>query len=205
MTQVALAQDEDMVETLSPDRADEAFREGSLPRTLGSREDFLDLHALHALAEGVPVDGVAIAEEIGWSGVGREGVHGLLSGPSRGGMLGDVEVEDPAPMVSEDDQDEEHPQLSSGHSEEVDRDEIPDVIREERPPGLRGRCRALRDQAGDRTLGYFNPELQQLPMDSGCAPERIRGGHLADEGDDLMISALIDGRPTWRLLESLAQ
>ena len=49
-------------------------------------------------------------------------VHDLLSGPSRGGMLGDVEVQDPTPMVSEDDQDEEHPQLSGGNGEEVDRD-----------------------------------------------------------------------------------
>jgi hypothetical protein len=74
-------------------------------------------------------------------------------------MRGDVEVQDPTPMVSEDDQDEEHLQASGGHGEEVDRDEIADVIREERAPGLGGRCRALRHEAGDRTLGYFDPEL----------------------------------------------
>ena len=42
VSQVALAQDEDMAETLSPDRADQAFGEGILPRASGSREDFLD-------------------------------------------------------------------------------------------------------------------------------------------------------------------
>ena len=41
-----------------------------------------------------------------------------------GGMLGDVEVEDPAPMVGQDDQDEEHTQLSGGHGEEVEGDEV---------------------------------------------------------------------------------
>jgi hypothetical protein len=126
VSQVALAQDEDVVETLTPDRADEALRERILPRASGSREDFLDLHALHVLAEGVPIDGVAIAEEIGRGGVVREGVHDLLGCPKSGGMLGDVEVQDPAPMVREDDQDEEHPQLSGGNGEEVDRDEIPE-------------------------------------------------------------------------------
>ena len=75
-------------------------------------------------------------------------------------MRGDVEVQDPAPMVNEDDQDKQHPQLSGGNGEEVDRDQVPDMVREERAPGLRGRCRALRDQTGDRTLGDFNPELQ---------------------------------------------
>jgi hypothetical protein len=78
---VALAQDEDMVETLSANRADQAFREGILPRASGSREDFLDLHAPHTLAEGVPVDGVSIAEEIGRGGVVGESVHDLLGGP----------------------------------------------------------------------------------------------------------------------------
>jgi hypothetical protein len=43
-----------------------------LPRASGSREDFLDLHASHTLAEGVPVDGVSIAQETGRGGVVRE-------------------------------------------------------------------------------------------------------------------------------------
>jgi hypothetical protein len=67
-------------------------------------------------------------------------------------MLGDVEMQSPASMVSERGQDQEHPQLSGGHREEVDRDQILDMVREERAPRLRGRCRARRDQAGDPAL-----------------------------------------------------
>ena len=37
--QVAFAQNEDMVEALAPDRADESFREGVLPRALGRPEN----------------------------------------------------------------------------------------------------------------------------------------------------------------------
>ena len=74
---MALAQDEDVVETLTADRADEAFREGILPRASSSREDLLDPHALHELAEAVPVDRVAIAEEISGGGVVWEGVDDL--------------------------------------------------------------------------------------------------------------------------------
>ena len=94
--------------------AAQANREGVLLRAAGGREDLLDLHALHALAEEVTVDGVAIAEELGRSGIVREGVHDLLSGPSSGGMHGDIEVQHSAPMVSEDDEDEEHTHLSGG-------------------------------------------------------------------------------------------
>jgi ribosomal protein L16 Arg81 hydroxylase len=39
-------------------------------------------------------------------------------------MLGRVEVNDAPPMVGEDDQDEEDAQVSGGHGEEVDRDQV---------------------------------------------------------------------------------
>jgi hypothetical protein len=156
-----------------------------LPRTSGSREHFLDLHTLYTLVEGVPVDRIAIAQEIGGCGVVREGVHDLLGCPSCRGMLGDVEVEDPTPMVGEDDEDEEHTQASNGNGEEVDRNQVLDVVSEERSPGLRRRCAPFADQPRDRALGHVNPELDELPMDSGRAPQRIGGGHLSDEGDEL--------------------
>jgi len=44
VAQVALAQDEDVVETLAPDRADDALRDGVLVGPAGGRENFLDLH-----------------------------------------------------------------------------------------------------------------------------------------------------------------
>ena len=101
------------------------------------RENFLDTHALHALTKRVPVDVVTIAQEIGGRGVVREGVHDLLGGPVGGWMLRHVEVDDAAAMVGEHDEDEEHPQAGRGHREEVERDEILDMVVEERPPGLR--------------------------------------------------------------------
>jgi hypothetical protein len=121
-----------VIETLAADRAYESFREGILPRSLGGGEDFLDLHALHALAEMATIDRIAIAEEIGRGGVVREGLHDLLGGPSSRGMLGDVEVQDSTPRVREDDQDEEHMQARGGNGEEVDRHQVADVVGEER-------------------------------------------------------------------------
>ena len=54
--QVALVQDEDMAQTFAPDRADEAFHEGILPRAVGRRQHFTDLHTPHSLL-GVTVGG----------------------------------------------------------------------------------------------------------------------------------------------------
>jgi hypothetical protein len=136
--QVRLTKDEDMIQTLAPDRADEPLREGVLPRTVGRRQDFTDPHALHSLPERGTVDAVVIAEEIGRCGVIREGVDDLLGGPGRGGMLGNVEVQDATAMVGKHDEDEEDTQARSGHREEIDSDEVPDMVGQERPPGLGG-------------------------------------------------------------------
>ena len=47
--QVPFAEDEHVIQTLPPDRADEPFREGILPGPLWSGEDFRDPHALYPL------------------------------------------------------------------------------------------------------------------------------------------------------------
>src|SRR5467141_644380 len=72
--QVAFAENQNVIQTLAPDRADEPLREGVLPRDVRGREDFLDPHALHALPEHVTVDLVTVAQEIGGRGGVREGV-----------------------------------------------------------------------------------------------------------------------------------
>ena len=138
-TEVSFAEDDEVILTLAPDGADEALREGVLPRAVRRRQDFTDAHALEALPEHVTVDRVAVAEEVGRGRVVREGVHDLLGRPGRGGMLGDIEVEDAAPVVGEHDEDEQDAQTRGGDGEEIDGDEVPDVISQECAPRLRRR------------------------------------------------------------------
>ena len=146
---MSFAEDENVIETLASDRADEALREGILPGAVRRREDFVDPHALHAVAKLLAIHLVTIAQEIGGRGVVREGVHDLLGGPVGGGMLGDVEVDDAPAVVGEHDEDEEDAQAGGGHGEEVDGDEVPDMVGEERAPGLRGRVGAA-SASGER-------------------------------------------------------
>ena len=49
--QVPFAKDEDVIQTLAPDGADEPLREGVLPRAVRRREDFTDAHALYVLPD----------------------------------------------------------------------------------------------------------------------------------------------------------
>ena len=79
--QVSFAQDENVVETLAPDRTDQALRERILPGAVRRREDFLDPHALHAVAELLAIDLVTVAQEIGRAD--RPGTRRRSAGRSR--------------------------------------------------------------------------------------------------------------------------
>jgi hypothetical protein len=70
-------------------------------------------------------------EEVGWRGVVRERLYNRLGGPVRGGMLGDVEVDDTSSIVGEHDEDEEYPQARGGHCEEINGHQVPDVVGED--------------------------------------------------------------------------
>src|SRR5260370_28516737 len=93
--QVSFAQDDDMIETLAADRADEPLRVGVLPRAGGRRQHFTNPHVLQPLPERLTIDAVAIAKE----------------------------VEDVAALVGGHDEDEEDGQLRGGVRGEIDRDE----------------------------------------------------------------------------------
>ena len=54
--QVAFAENQNVIQTLAPDRADEPLGERISPGAKRRRQDFTDAHALHALAEGAAVD-----------------------------------------------------------------------------------------------------------------------------------------------------
>src|SRR4029450_433897 len=147
-------------------------------------------------------DAVPIAEEIRRRGVVREGIDDLLSGPGSGRMLGHVEVEDAAAVVGEHDKDEEDAQLRGGNREEIDRDEVPDMVGEERPPCLGRRYAPLRHQAETVRSASSMPSFRSSPWIRG-APHK--GFIAAIFLTRATISALIGGRPTRGRPESLVQ
>ena len=87
---MSFAENENVIQTLAPDRTDEALGERILPGAVRRREDFGDPHALHSVPKLLAVDLVTVAQEIGRRGVVRESVHDLLGGPVGGGVLGHV-------------------------------------------------------------------------------------------------------------------
>jgi hypothetical protein len=191
-----------MIEALSADRADEPLRERVLPRAGGRGQDFTDSQTVDAVPERGAVDRVAIAEEVRRRGVVREGVHDLLGGPLGGGMLGHVEVDDTATLVSEHDEDEEDAQARGGDREEIEATRSRTwLVRNVRQVWDRGVCRFGSSRETVRSATSM-PSFTNSPWILG-APHR--GFAAAIRETRARISALTGGRPPVGRPESLVQ
>src|SRR5215831_20785983 len=100
-------------------------------------------------------------------------------------MLRDVEVDDAPAVVSEHDENEEDTKASGRHGEEVDRDQVAEMVSEERSPRLRRPGTPLRHEPRDGALGYIDAEFQEFAMAARGTPEGIRGSHTDDQRLDL--------------------
>jgi hypothetical protein len=191
--EVTIAEDENVIQALAPDRADEPFREGILPRALRRRKHLLDPHALQAAPKWLTVDAIAVAEEIGRRGLVWKGIHDLLSGPGGRGMLGHVEVNDTPAMVREHDENEEDAQARGGDGEEIDRN-------------TRHVCDGGKRRFGSRRETVRSatsmPSLRSSPWILG-APQR--GLAMAILLTSAVIAASTGGRPARGRPESVAR
>src|SRR5262249_31989608 len=100
-------------------------------------------------------------------------------------VFGDIEMQNTATVVGEDDENIEHTELYGRDREEVDRYHLADVISKKRHPGLRWRSRLLGHQPRYRPFRNLKSQLSQFSMDSRCSPCWIGGGHRVDGFPDL--------------------
>jgi len=99
-----------------------------LPRAPGRGEHFAAAHFPHAVPELVAIDSVAVSDRVPGCTIFGKRFPNLLNGPCRGGTLGNVEMNHPAPTVRQHHQHEKNPKGRRGHGEEVDGNEIANVV-----------------------------------------------------------------------------
>ena len=79
--EVGLAEDDDMIETLPPYRADQPFDVSVLPRRSRCRRSITDAHALEASADDVTIDCITISDQVAWSFGPRKCIGDVSSDP----------------------------------------------------------------------------------------------------------------------------
>ena len=111
-SQVSLVQHDHMIQTLSPDRADQAFCVRILPRRARRRDHFFDVHVPYALLENMAVDSVAITNQKSRRRLFGERFDNLLGRPICGRMRRNVEMNDMPSIVAQHNKGEEYAESS---------------------------------------------------------------------------------------------
>jgi hypothetical protein len=105
---MARVPDDHLIQACAANTPDAPLDGGVLPRTSWGNQHFFDSHPLHTLPKRGPIDPVPIAQQIPRGLVPRKGSHHLVSRPQRRGVFRDVRMDDAAPFMGQDEQDEEH-------------------------------------------------------------------------------------------------
>lgn len=133
------AEDDDVIETLASRGSNEPFGVRVLPRRMRCGEEFVDAHRLRRLRPYIERV-IAVPDQVSRRSVPGERFAQLLSRPRCGGLVRDGDVHYAASFMGEDHEDEQQATGRGRHHEEVRGHHLPDVILQERTPGLRRRA-----------------------------------------------------------------
>src|SRR6516162_10014227 len=123
-TQRRLVKHYHVVQALASNGADEALGVRILPRRLWRGEHFTDANPPDPGPERLPINRIAIPQQITGHIIPRKRLDHLLCRPLRAGMGGDVEMEEAPPLVRQHHEDIENSKGDGRHHEEVRRDQL---------------------------------------------------------------------------------
>ena len=103
-----------------------------------------------------------------------ERLHALAGRSTGPKARRNVEVQDATPVVGHDEENVEDAERRRWNHEEVDRDDVLDVVVQERTPTLGRRTASRWPVPPDRGVAYFDPDLAQFGLDTRLAPGKVR-------------------------------
>ena len=134
--EVRLIEHDHVIQTFTPDGANQPFNIRRLPRRSKGDWNLLDAHAFDALAKITAVDRVSVTNHVFGRFVPRQRLNHLLGRPSRRGMLGHVEVNHAAAIMAQYHEAKQHSKGGGGHGDKVDGHNVRCVILKECSPLL---------------------------------------------------------------------
>lgn len=164
---------DDVILALPPNRADQSFDVGILPGSARGRGHIVDPERLDPSARRQPIHAVSVPQEIAWGVAPRKSLDDLLAGPLARGVLGDMEMNHPAPLKAQHNEHVENPKRHRRDSEQVDASETGSLISEERLSDLIRWSSTTNHELGHRCLRNPDSQHRQFPMHARCAPAGV--------------------------------
>src|ERR1035437_9196633 len=179
-TQMHLAQDNDVVHTLTPDRSDQPFGKAILPRRGRCGRLVPDAHGAQSARDDAAIDPVAIADEVVRSLIPGKCFRYLTCNPFCRRICCDVDPDEVSAIEPDNDEGIEQVETNSWNNEQVHGGNVRRVVTQKGSPSLPGRPPPFDHVLGDARLRDLKPELEQFSVDTWRTPKRIFDAHPPD-------------------------
>src|SRR4030088_3171209 len=181
LTEVSLAEHNNVVKAFPSDRTDQPFGICVLPRGARRCWTVADAHRSESADKDLTIGAVPVTNEIAGSLFPAACFRDLICDPFCGWMRCDAKPQNMSSAVPHDQQSIEPAKRDCRHDEHVHRSDPISVIAEECPPALGRRGSSPAHVLVPARLSDIDAELEQLSMDPRRSPQRIGNAHLADE------------------------
>src|ERR1700746_1621812 len=161
VTEVALAEDNDVVKAFPSDRTDQPFSISILPRGARRRRPVADAYRSESADKDLAIGPVPVTNEIAGSLFPPACFRDLICDPFCGCMRGDTKPQNMSPAVPHDQQSIEQAKRDCRHDEHIHRSDPMSVIAEECPPALRRRVSPPDHVLGHAGLSDIDAELEE--------------------------------------------
>src|ERR1700738_571139 len=186
VTEVSLAEYNDVVNTFPADRTDQPFSICVLPRGTRRCWSVADAYRSESADKDFTIGPVPVTNEIAGSLFPAACFRDLICDPFCGWMRCDAKPQNISPAVPHDQQSIEQAKRDCRHDEHIHRSDPVSVIAEECPPTLGRRVSSPDHVLGHGRLSGLDAALEEVSMAPRRSPQRIGNTHLADKLADLL-------------------
>jgi len=145
---------------IAPRRSPRTVRAERPPGTPGRGDNFFHGQRLDAATKRIAIDRVTIPNQVPPRITFRKRLGHLLSRPLCRRMFSDAKVKNSSALMLDDEEDKQYPQANRRHGEEIDGNDLPYVVLQECPPGLRGRSLDGLQDSRHGSFGHRDSELE---------------------------------------------
>src|SRR3979411_3186629 len=182
-----LAEDNDVVQAIAPDRSDQSLGNAILPRRGWCNWLVSDAHGAKSACDNGAVDPIAIADEVARSLIPRKCLYDLARNPFRGRVRCDADPDQFSAIQPHDDEGIEQVETDSWDNEQVHGGNVWRMVMKEGPPSRVRRPPPFDHVLGDARLRHLEPQLEQFAVNAWRAPKRIFDAHPLDQYAQLRV------------------
>src|SRR5882724_2040164 len=180
-TQMRFAPNDDMIETLTPDRPDQPFGKAILPGRGWCGRLVPDAHGTQSARDDNAIDSIPISDHIPRSHVPRKSLGYLTCNPLRRRVACDVNPDEISAIKPYNHEAVEHSEVNCRGNEQIHSGNVRRVVSQKGAPPLAWGTAPLDHVLGDACLSQFKPELEQFAVDARRTPKQILPAHLPDQ------------------------